>query len=108
MSEDQTVQNPVVPEALPATDATVAAVDSTDTWVLDLADLIADPQGEVVVSDVGSGHLTIMAGLGVSSQGLAEGHVTQDGFDVSGFHFVTFENGITLYYDDAVSLALAS
>ena len=107
MSNTTTLDNPLILEQAPAADAPQAVVQE-DAWVLDLGDLIADAQGEIVVSEVGEAKLTIQAGTAVSASGQAEEHVTQDGFDVTGFNFVTFDNGITLFYDDAVSLSLMS
>jgi hypothetical protein len=111
MSENRALENPMVSAeaelaAAPEGDAPAAVADD-ESWVLDLGDLIADAQGEVVVGDMGGAQLTITAASSVASQGQAEGHVTQDGVDVSGLQFVTFENGITLYYDDGVHLSFA-
>jgi hypothetical protein len=107
MVEAKVLDNPIVEEQF---DAVPVPQDSAvqDAWVLELGDLIADAQGEIVVSEVGDAQLTIQAGMTVSASGFADDHVTHDGFDVSGFHFVTFDNGITLYYDDGVSLSLLS
>ena len=112
MSEDRALENPMVSSeadltASPDGGLPAAIAADEEAWVLDLGDLIADARGEVVVSDMGGAHLTITAASTVASQGQAEEHITQDGVDVSGFHFVTFENGITLYYDEGVHLALA-
>jgi hypothetical protein len=111
MSEDRALENPMVSaeaELTASPDGGAAAVaDDEEAWVLDLGDLIADSRGEIVVGDMGGAHLTITAASSIASQGQADGHITQDGLDVSGFQFVTFENGITLYYDDGVHLALA-
>ena len=113
------VENPVVSANAEAAgqDAVTLVADNDisgadgaadESWVLDLGDLIADARGEVVVSDLGGAHLTITANEGVASSGQMDGHVTQEGLDVTGFQFVTFENGITLYYDDGVNLALSA
>jgi hypothetical protein len=107
MSDNPVLENPIVVDQINVAETPNTSV-ADDAWVLDLGDLIADAQGEIVVSEVGDAQLTIQVGTTVSASGLASGHVTQDGFDVSGFHFVTFENGITLYYDDGVSLSLLS
>jgi hypothetical protein len=37
---------------------------------------------------------------------LAEAHTTSAGFDVDGYNFVRFDNGITLYYEDGMDLSL--
>ncbi|MBB3065429.1 MULTISPECIES: hypothetical protein [Limibacillus] len=77
-----------------------------DTWVLDLGDLIADAQGEIVVAETAGAHLTITASASISATGLAEAHTTSAGFDVDGYNFVRFDNGITLYYEDGMDLSL--
>ena len=112
MSENRPLENPMVSAeadmaTTPDQGVQPAVAPDEDAWVLDLGDLIADAKGEIVVGDMGGAHLTITAAASVASQGQAEGHVTQDGVDVSGFQFVTFENGITLFYDEGVQLALA-
>jgi hypothetical protein len=107
MSDSTALENPIVVDQLEAA-KTPQEVAIDEAWVLDLGDLIADAQGEIVVSEVGDAQLTIQASMPVSYSGLANEHITQDGFDVSGFHFVTFDNGITLYYDEGVSLSFMS
>jgi hypothetical protein len=40
------------------------------------------------------------------AEGVAANHVTAGGEDVSGFKYVTFDNGVTLYFPDGLDLIL--
>lgn len=72
---------------------------------LSLSDLISDERGEVVLfNDSEFRTLALRADVGVVAKGLAARHVTAGGEDVTGFHFVTFENGVTLYYQKGLEL----
>jgi hypothetical protein len=42
----------------------------------------------------------------VTADGRVQKHVTAAGEDVSGFNYVTFANGVTLYYPDGLDLIL--
>ena len=42
------------------------------------------------------------------ANGRAQAHVTATGEDVSGFKFVRFDNGLTLYFEEGLHLILAS
>jgi len=72
---------------------------------LSLSDLISDERGEVVLfNDSEFRTLALRADVGVVAKGLAARHLTAGGEDVTGFHFVTFENGVTLYYQKGLEL----
>ena len=74
---------------------------------LALADLMADANGEVVVlNDSGFRTMAIRAEAGVTAEGRVQSHMTASGEDVSGFSYVTFDNGVTLYYPDGLNLIL--
>ena len=74
---------------------------------LALADLVADVNGEVVVlNDSGFRTMAIHTEAGVTADGRVQEHVTASGEDVSGFNYVTFDNGVTLYYPDGLDLLL--
>lgn len=74
---------------------------------LALADLISDDNGEIVFfNDSGFRTLTIETEAQVVSSGQATTHRTASGEDVSGFNYVTFENGMTLYFEDGLDLLL--
>lgn len=75
---------------------------------LTMADLISDDNGEVVFyNDSGFRSLALRTDSAVVANGLAAPHVTAGGEDVTGFHYVTFENGLTLYYQEGLDLVLS-
>lgn len=74
---------------------------------LSLADLVSDDDGEIVFfNDSGFRTLSIETDATVVSKGQATDHKTAAGEDVSGFHYVTFENGLTLYFEEGLDLLL--
>ncbi|MGI9437690.1 MAG: hypothetical protein ACR2Q4_23145 [Geminicoccaceae bacterium] len=74
---------------------------------LALSDLISDDQGEIVFfNDSGFRTLSIKTHSAVVSNGQAETHKTASGEDVSGFHYITFDNGMTLYFEEGLDLLL--
>jgi hypothetical protein len=74
---------------------------------LALADLVSDANGEVVVfNDSGFRTMAIRTEAAVTADGRVQRHVTASGEDVSGFKYVTFDNGVTLYYPDGLDLIL--
>ncbi len=74
---------------------------------LTLADLVSDENGEIVFfNDSGFRTLSIETDAEVVSKGQTEVHSTAAGEDVSGFSYVTFENGLTLYFEDDLDLLL--
>ena len=68
-----------------------------ETVLLDLADLLPDDSGEVVLFADDALPVNILTDEPVTSEGIAEAHVTAAGVDVTGLHFYSFESGITLY-----------
>ena len=76
---------------------------------LALADLVADANGEIVFfNDSGFGSLAIRTDRSVIADGRAGAHVTAAGDNVSGFQFVRFDNGLTLYFEPGLHLILLS
>jgi hypothetical protein len=76
---------------------------------LALADLISDDNGEIVFfNDSGFRSLAIRTDAAVVANGRAQAHLTAAGDDVSGFKFVRFDNGLTLYFEKGLELVLAS
>ena len=72
-----------------------------------LADVVCDANGEVVVfNDSGLRTLAIRTEAAVAAEGRMQKHVTAGGEDVSGFSYVTFDNGVTLYYPEGLDLIL--
>lgn len=68
-----------------------------DVVVLDLADLLPDESGDVVLFAGDELPVNINAQESVAAQGVADGHVTATGVDVTGLNFYAFENGVTIY-----------
>ena len=76
---------------------------------LALADLVADANGAVVFcNDSGFRNLAIRTDSQVVANGQAEAHVTAAGEDVSGFQYLTFDNGLTLFYEEGLHVIVAS
>ncbi len=72
-----------------------------------LDDLISDDNGEIVFfNDSKFRTLAIETESEVISSGQAAAHRTVTGEDVSGFNYVTFENGTTLYFESGLDLLL--
>ena len=68
---------------------------------LALADLISDDNGEIVFfNDSGLRSLAIRTDAAVVADGRVQAHRTATGEDVSGFKFVRFDNGLTLYFEE--------
>ncbi len=71
--------------------------DESDTVVLDLADLLPDEAGDVVLFAGDELPVSITAQEAVTEHGVSDGHVTATGVDVTGLNFYAFENGVTIY-----------
>ena len=85
----------------PSTSTTAQGVE------LSLADLISDDNGEIVFfNDGGFRSLAIDTEAQVVSRGQATDHRTAAGEDVGGFNYVTFDNGLTLYFEEGLDLLL--
>ena len=74
---------------------------------LAMSDLVGDANGEVVFfNDSNLRRLAITTDSAVVANGRAGAHRTAAGQDVSGFRFVTFDNGLTLYYQTGLDVVL--
>lgn len=72
---------------------------------LALADLVQDANGEIVLfNDSHLRRLALLTEAGELARGTAPHHVTAAGEDVTGFRYVTFDNGVTLYYQPDLEL----
>lgn len=81
------------------------AAEADDLPTLRLDDLIQDDNGEVVLfNDSGLRALAVATDAGIVAEGSSGHHVTAAGEDVSGFHYVTFATGLTLYYQDGLEV----
>lgn len=82
-------------------------VAATSEAEIALDDLISDDNGEIVFfNDSGFRTLSIATKSSVISDGKASDHKTATGEDVSGFSYVTFDNGLTLYFEEGLDLLL--
>ena len=68
-----------------------------ETVLLELADLLPDASGEVVLFAAEDLPVNIVTDQPVTEVGIAEAHVTAAGLDVTGLHFYSFESGLTVY-----------
>lgn len=68
-----------------------------ETVLLELADLLPDASGEVVLFAGDDLPVNIVTDQPVTEVGIAEAHVTATGVDVTGLHFYSFESGLTVY-----------
>jgi hypothetical protein len=85
--------------------ADTAELDAGAEVVLHLSDLLRDAKGEIVVyNDSGFRTLAIATEAKVVASGQSGRHVTAVGADVSGFRYITFDDGTTLYYPEGVEL----
>jgi hypothetical protein len=67
---------------------------------LAMSDLVADANGEIVLfNDSGLRRLAIATDAAVVGDGRSGAHRTATGQDVGGFRFLTFDNGVRLYYE---------
>ena len=76
-----TLENPAVGEAV----------------LLELADLLPDASGEVVLFAGDDLPVNIVTDQPITEAGIAEAHVTAAGVDVTGHHYYSFESGLTVY-----------
>ncbi len=85
----------------------LAAVPREDVVTLELADLLSDSNGEIVLFN--DSHLPALA-VRVESPPVASGeigsHVTAAGDDVTGYRFVAFDDGTKLFYQDSLDLVI--
>ena len=92
-------QLPVVPREAGAGPPPAAEIQ------LAMTDLVSDGNNEVVIyNDSGFRTLAITTEAAVVASGQSGAHVTEAGEDVSGYRFVTFDNGMTLYYQEGLDL----
>jgi|DewCreStandDraft_4_1066084.scaffolds.fasta_scaffold00053_61 hypothetical protein len=76
-----------------------------DVVTLALADLVQDSNGEIVLfNDSNLRRLALVTSATELARGKAPHHVTAAGEDVTGFAYVTFDNGVTLYYEPQLEL----
>lgn len=75
--------------------------------ILNLDDIVSDGNGDaVLLDDVGLTRLAIATDASIVTGGVALDHTVATGEDVSGFAYVTFATGLTLYYPGSMELAV--
>ncbi len=103
--ELETPLGPAVPEEYDGAGAEVLILDSVglvspavgEPVLLELADLLPDASGDVVLFADDDLPVNIVTDQPVTEAGIAEAHVTDAGVDVTGLHFYSFESGLTVY-----------
>jgi hypothetical protein len=91
----------------PPVGAEASTLDAAEVQ-LALADLLSDANGEVVIfNDSGFRTLALHTDAAVVDGGRARRHVTAGGDDVSGFNYVTFDSGVTVYFPEELNLIVA-
>ncbi len=73
------------------------AGDLSEALVLQLSDLLPDAAGEVVLYAADDMPVNLESDVALQATGVSEAHVTASGVDVTGLHFYTFEDGVTVY-----------
>lgn len=83
--------------------------EAEEQMVLSLGELLPDANGEVVLfSEAGRVAVNITTDERITETGTADHYVTSTGMDVSGYHFCTFEAGLTIYYSPEIDLLVTS
>ena len=99
----------VVAQGIGGETLTFDSGDVNDQMVLSLSDLLPDGRGEVVLfNEAGPLSVNITTDSRVTETGTADHYVTSAGVDVSGYHFCTFEAGLTIYYPPEIDLLVTA
>lgn len=78
-----------------------------EQFTLNLADLLPDANGEIVILNEGDDpYLNIVTDLRLLESGIAESHITDGGIDVKGLQYWVFEDGTKLYYSPGLSISV--
>ncbi|MBI2253709.1 MAG: hypothetical protein HYU58_03725 [Proteobacteria bacterium] len=89
------------------TGAETAAVADGSQFTLNLADLLPDANGEIVILNEGDDPcLNIVTDLRLLESGIAESHITDGGIEVKGLQYWVFEDGTKLYYSPGLSISV--
>lgn len=84
--------------------------EAANTITLSLSDLMPDRTGAVVIQSDGENLTVVLTDYdGVKMRGIAPDGIFAEQGDISGFDFITFSSGVTVYFDaGTVRLRLAS
>lgn len=84
-----------------------ATQDAGAQFTLNLADLLPDANGEIVILNEGDDPcLNIVTDLRLLESGIAESHITDGGIEVKGLQYWVFEDGTKLYYSPGLSISV--
>lgn len=79
----------------------------TARGVLCLSDLLTDKNGQVVLhNDSGLRSMILLTDAKLLDEGKSGRHVTAAGDNVTGFHFMSFDNGMTLFFEPQLELVI--
>ncbi|MGB8276075.1 MAG: hypothetical protein WCF16_12500 [Alphaproteobacteria bacterium] len=99
----------IVADGIPGQALTFDTEDVEDQMVLSLSDLLPDTNGDVVLfNEAGPLAVNIMTDARIMETGTADHYVTSTGVDVSGYHYCTFEAGVTIYYPPEIDLLVTA
>ena len=84
--------------------AMISGPSAAAPLTLSLEDLMPDEGDEIVLSAPDGSPVVLTADDTVVNSGIADGHTTAAGIDVSGLSFVEFSSGLKLYYEGDLSL----
>ena len=95
-------------DSAPAEDGNRAAPDAAaEALVLPLAALMPDADGNIaLIEGMGGVPIAIATDKEVAETGRAGTDARAGGLDVSGYRFVRFRSGVTLYFPDGTDLAV--
>ncbi len=84
-----------------------ASAEAGAQFTLNLADLLPDANGEIVILNEGDDpRLNIVTELRLLESGIADAHVTDGGIEVKGLQYWVFEDGTKLYYSPGLSISV--
>ena len=75
---------------------------------LNIADLLPDNGGAVVLSGEEGAGIELFSDVSPSASGVSARHTTDAGLDVSGYHYFSFDNGVTVYFPDDLDLLVST
>jgi hypothetical protein len=90
-------------------DGGTPSVGDADIISLDLADLLPDSAGNVVIEyDGGNLAVELLTDQAVIERGVAADAVDASGGDLSGFAYCAFSNGTTVFFPTDISLHIVA
>jgi hypothetical protein len=71
-----------------------------------LKELRPDDSGDVVIDHESGSDVTVLTDDAVTGRGIEQDHITGDGYDVSGFAYCRFADGVTVFYPRSHALTV--